>query len=79
MPDRSRRVQHDELGLRLPRVKHSMRKGPYLVSLIFLLAATALTLLNIKVSSCHLCSDGKVADLIRVVGPAPGPTTFETK
>lgn len=49
MPDRSRRVQHDELGLRIPKVKHSMRKGPYLVSLVLLLAATALTLLNIKV------------------------------
>lgn len=32
------------------RVKHSMRKSPYLVSLVFLLAATSLTILNIYVS-----------------------------
>ena len=33
------------------RYKHSMRKSPYLVSLVFLLAATALTLLNIYVGA----------------------------
>jgi hypothetical protein len=50
MPDRGRtpRGQRDERDAR-PRVKHSMRKSPYLVSLILLLAATALTILNIYV------------------------------
>lgn len=32
------------------RVKHSMRKSPYLVSLAMLLVATTFTLLNISVS-----------------------------
>ena len=32
------------------RYKHTLRKYPYLASLILLLAATALTLLNINVS-----------------------------
>lgn len=32
------------------RVKHSMRKSPYLVSLAMLLVATSFTLLNIAVS-----------------------------
>lgn len=32
------------------RYKHSLRKSPYFVSLVFLLAATTLTLLNIYVS-----------------------------
>ena len=36
-------------GVHAPRIKHSMRKSPYLVSLGFLLAAAALTILNIKV------------------------------
>lgn len=35
------------------RYKHSMRKSPYLVSLILLLGATTLTVLNIYVS-CSL-------------------------
>lgn len=36
------------------RYKHTMRKSPYLISLILLLAATTLTLLNIYVSSLLL-------------------------
>jgi len=36
--------------LRNDGTKHTMRKSPYLVSLIFLLAATTLTILNIYVS-----------------------------
>lgn len=50
MPNRGRTPhgQCDERDAR-PRVKHSMRKSPYLVSLILLLAATALTILNIYV------------------------------
>lgn len=39
------------------RVKHSMRKSPYLVSLFFLLAATTLTLLNIYVGGETLLSE----------------------
>jgi hypothetical protein len=35
---------------RLQRYKHTLRKAPYLVSLIFLLLATIFTLLNIYVS-----------------------------
>ena len=35
---------------KLRRYKHSMRKSPYLLSLVFLLAATTLTILNIYVS-----------------------------
>lgn len=55
MPDqgrtpRGRDRDREREGAR-PRVKHSMRKSPYLVSLVFLLTATALTLLNIYVSS----------------------------
>ncbi|WOO82668.1 uncharacterized protein LOC62_04G006150 [Vanrija pseudolonga] len=55
-------------GDHTPHVKHSMRKSPYLISLILLLAATALTVLNIKVPS-----------LVRVKIRSPGPTVFETK
>jgi hypothetical protein len=42
------------------RYKHSMRKSPYLVSLVFLLLATCLTLLNIYVSCVYIY----VAELI---------------
>ncbi|EIW67364.1 hypothetical protein TREMEDRAFT_69815 [Tremella mesenterica DSM 1558] len=45
-----------------------MRKSPYLVSLILLLAATALTLLNIY-----------DPDLVHVIVRSPGPLAFETK
>ena len=34
----------------IKRYKHSLRKAPYLVSLVFLLLATAFTLINIYVS-----------------------------
>lgn len=34
----------------IKRYKHSLRKAPYLVSLVFLLLATTFTLLNIYVS-----------------------------
>nr|XP_018261348.1 uncharacterized protein I303_05786 [Kwoniella dejecticola CBS 10117]OBR83506.1 hypothetical protein I303_05786 [Kwoniella dejecticola CBS 10117] len=47
---------------------YTMRKSPYLVSLIFLLAATTLTLLNIYVPS-----------LLHVIVRNPGPTQFETR
>ncbi|TYJ54022.1 hypothetical protein B9479_005356 [Cryptococcus floricola] len=47
---------------------YTVRKSPYLVSLAFLLLATALTLLNIH-----------VPQLIHVVGRSPGPTQFETR
>ncbi|WVQ82018.1 hypothetical protein IAT38_004146 [Cryptococcus sp. DSM 104549] len=47
---------------------YTVRKSPYLVSLIFLLAATSLTLLNIYVPK-----------LIHVMGRSPGPTQFETR
>ncbi|WVF72655.1 hypothetical protein IAT40_007473 [Kwoniella sp. CBS 6097] len=47
---------------------YTMRKSPYLVSLIFLLAATTLTLLNIYVPS-----------LLHVTIKSPGPTEFETR
>ncbi|ODN92843.1 hypothetical protein L198_05640 [Cryptococcus wingfieldii CBS 7118] len=47
---------------------YTFRKSPYLVSLAFLLVATALTLLNIH-----------VPQLIHVVGRSPGPTQFETR
>ncbi|ORY35399.1 hypothetical protein BCR39DRAFT_509279 [Naematelia encephala] len=50
------------------RYKHTMRKSPYLVSLLLLLAATTLTLLNIY-----------IADLIHVIVKSPGPLEFETK
>ncbi|WRT68275.1 uncharacterized protein IL334_005251 [Kwoniella shivajii] len=54
----------------LPVVKrhYTMRKSPYLVSLIFLLAATTLTLLNIYIPS-----------LLHVIVKTPGPTQFETR
>ncbi|KAK6910599.1 hypothetical protein I203_104631 [Kwoniella mangroviensis CBS 8507] len=53
-----------------PHIKrhYTMRKSPYLVSLIFLLAATTLTLLNIYVPS-----------LLHVLVRNPGPTQFETR
>lgn len=61
------------------RVKHSMRKSPYLVSLAMLLVATTFTLLNISVSgkatSTLTC---QVPDLIRVVNHLV-PTGFETQ
>ncbi|ODO06555.1 hypothetical protein I350_03910 [Cryptococcus amylolentus CBS 6273] len=47
---------------------YTVRKSPYLVSLAFLLVATALTLLNIH-----------VPQLIHVVGRSPGPTQFESR
>ncbi|WVO22921.1 uncharacterized protein IAS62_004264 [Cryptococcus decagattii] len=47
---------------------YTVRKSPYLVSLVLLLAATSLTLLNIYVPR-----------LIHVKGRTPGPTTFETR
>ncbi|WVQ74755.1 hypothetical protein IAR50_004360 [Cryptococcus sp. DSM 104548] len=47
---------------------YTVRKSPYLVSLGFLLVATALTLLNIH-----------VPQLIHVIGRSPGPTQFETR
>ncbi|BEI86025.1 hypothetical protein CcaverHIS002_0603120 [Cutaneotrichosporon cavernicola] len=50
-----------------PRVKHSMRKSPYLVSLVLLLAATALSLLHIY-----------TGDLVRVKIRSPAPA-YETK
>nr|ODN86355.1 hypothetical protein L203_04057 [Cryptococcus depauperatus CBS 7841] len=52
------------------RIKHqyTMRKSPYLVSLLFLLTATALTLLNIY-----------APQLIHVKGHSPGPTQFESR
>lgn len=48
------RIAHDNgQHPAVKRYKHSMRKSPYLVSLFLLLAATALTLLNIHVR--HPC------------------------
>ncbi|WVR07418.1 hypothetical protein IAU60_004459 [Kwoniella sp. DSM 27419] len=53
-----------------PRIKrhYTLRKSPYLVSLVFLLAATTLTLLNIYVPR-----------LLHVTIRSPGPTQFETR
>ncbi|CAK9779589.1 hypothetical protein CC85DRAFT_288002 [Cutaneotrichosporon oleaginosum] len=70
MPERGRtpRGQRESESDARPRVKHSMRKSPYLVSLVLLLAATALTILNIY-----------TADLVRVKIRSPAPAAFETK
>ena len=46
------RIEDAELARPRRRYKPTLRKAPYLVSLLFLLAATTLTLLNIHVSSC---------------------------
>jgi len=40
----------------IKRYKHSLRKAPYLVSLVFLLLATAFTLIN-KYVGVIACSD----------------------
>ncbi|KAL7423489.1 hypothetical protein Q5752_001069 [Cryptotrichosporon argae] len=48
--------------------KPTLRKSPYFVSLLFLLVATVLTLLNVHIS-----------DLIHVVVRSPGPVAFETQ
>lgn len=45
-----------------------MRKSPYLISFLFLLAATSLTILSVY-----------VPDLIHTIVPTPGPLHFETK
>ncbi|WWD18951.1 hypothetical protein CI109_103408 [Kwoniella shandongensis] len=47
---------------------YTIRKSPYLVSLILLLATTTLTLLNIY-----------VPQLVHVIVRSPGPTQFETR
>lgn len=73
---------------------YTVRKSPYLVSLVLLLAATSLTLLNIYVrfrdialqwlpgilKDAFLTNCGvQVPRLIHVKGRTPGPTTFETR
>lgn len=62
------------------RVKHSMRKSPYLVSLAMLLVATTFTLLNISVSGEVVYDTDRyqVPDLIRVKNQLL-PTGFETQ
>ena len=68
------------------KYKHTLRKSPYFVSLVFLLIATVLTILNIYVSDSWSDgvgdgpeTDGKVPDLIHVIVKSPGPLEFETK
>ncbi|KAK8854900.1 hypothetical protein IAR55_003639 [Kwoniella newhampshirensis] len=57
-----------EPGAPMFKRTYTMRKSPYLVSLILLLATTALTLANIYVPK-----------LIHVIVRSPGPTQFETR
>ena len=70
------------------RYKHTLRKAPYLFSLVFLLLATTLTLLNIYVGRSSIrrltlaverLMYPQVADLVHVVVKSPGPLEFETK
>jgi hypothetical protein len=61
------------------RYRHTMRKSPYLVSLLFLVAATVLTVLNIYVSTMWSISIATTEDVETQSADQDGnrsPTSF---